>query len=93
MAQAENDKEEKITLTALNIPLQIFIIFLVRNQSNFTVTDIQKQFEEKHKIVLVYSRVKQILDDLCLSGNLNKEVKPFGKKNKETSFYTFKKLM
>lgn len=88
-----NDNGEKITLTALNIPLQIFILFLAHNQKQFTVTEIGYEFTKLYKVELTFNRVKQILDDLCLSGNLTKEQKPNGTKNKSTWFYTFKKLM
>lgn len=85
--------EEKITLTQLNIPVKIFFLFLAHNKKEFTVAEIQLEFNALYKVELKPDRVKQILDDLCLSGNLSKEQKPSGTKNKLTWYYTYKTLM
>lgn len=86
-----NGTETKI-ISQLGIPVQIFILYLVQNKKSFTVNGTIAEFEKAHKIVLNYSRMKQILDDLVLSDNLTVEFKGNGSKNKKTAFYTFKKI-
>lgn len=76
-------------LTALQIPVEIFIIFLVKNKTNFTVNQVIEEFFTKHKIEITYNRMNQILNDFVDSGKLSKEIKPNGIKGKETSYYSF----
>lgn len=86
--------EENVkTISALGIPVQIFILFMVKNKKDFTVADVIKEFESMHKILLPEPRTRKILNDLVLSNNLTLEMKPNGLKNKKTAFYTFKKLL
>lgn len=89
MADANHIK----TISALGIPVQIFILFLVKNKKNFTVTDVIIEFQLLYKINLPEPRTRKILNDLVSSDNLIMEMKPNGMKNKKTAFYTFNKLI
>lgn len=80
------------TLTAFEIPVEIFIIFLVQNKKGFTVQDVIIEFKELHKVEITYNRMKQILDQFVESEKLDRDKKPAGSKNKDTMYYTFKKL-
>ncbi|MES3019386.1 MAG: hypothetical protein V4721_16485 [Bacteroidota bacterium] len=88
----ENEKQVK-TVTALSIPVQVFILFMVQNKKDFTVADAITEFETMHKILLPEARMRQILNELVLSDNLTMDMKANGLKNKRTAFYTFKKLI
>ena len=80
-------------ISTLGIPVQVFIIFMVQNKKDFTVTDAITELDKLHKINLSFHRMKQILDDLVLSENLMRDIKPNGMKNKITTFYTFNKIL
>lgn len=79
-------------LTALQIPVEIFIIFLIQNKNNFTVIDVINMMENKHKVRLTFNRMNQILNDFVMAEKISKELKPNGKKGKPTYYYTFKKI-
>ncbi len=84
--------DQYIPLSSHEIPVEIILIFIVNNREEFTVVDIIHLVEHRYKIELTYNRVKQILNSFVQRGRLSKEVKT-GKKNKQTTFYTFQKLM
>lgn len=85
--------EEPKIISALAIPVQVFVLFMVQNKRDFTVQDAINDFEKMHHMVLPEAKMRKILNDLVLCNNLNLEKRPNGMKNKETSFYTFKKLI
>lgn len=88
---SHNGKEIK-TLTALEIPVEIFILFLVKNKKDFSVQDVITEFNALHKVELTHSRVKQILEEFTRSGKLTSNKLPSGTKNKTTTYYSFNKL-
>jgi hypothetical protein len=80
-------------LSSLGVPVEVFIIFLVRNKTEFTVSDMCREFESKYKIDIKYNRMNQILNDFVESGKIAKTIKPNGSKGKPTAYYTFIKIM
>jgi hypothetical protein len=79
-------------LSSHQIPVEIFILFLVKNRDEMTVGDVIRIFEQEHKIKLSYNRVNQIVNDFVISGKFKKEYKAYGQKGKQTAYYTFLKI-
>lgn len=83
---------EKKLITSVDVPVEIFVYFLVNNNSEYTVNDLIKIMHEKHKMLLSYNRMNQILNAFTESGRLRKEVRETGRKGKSTAYYTFLKI-
>ena len=82
---------ENRPIQAFEIPVEIMIMFLIKNREELTAIDVRNAISHKYKIDLRFDRVKQILNTFAARGNLKKEIKP-GKKNKLTAHYSFLKL-
>lgn len=82
---------EKRMITSLDLPVEVFILFMINNTQEFTVIDMIRLLRDKHKMVITYNRMNQILNDFTEWGKLRKDVKE-GRKGKPTAYYTFLKI-
>ena len=86
-----SDGKEIKTMTSREIPVEIFVLFLTNNLKEFTVTDLQREFDARYKIFLQEKRINQILTDFVESGKISFHIKKNGR-NKDTRYYKFLKL-
>lgn len=86
-----NKTEIKIVSNSI-VPVEVFIFFMIYNQDNYTVTDLIKLFDNKHKIKLPFDRMQQILQDLCAAGKL-KIHRDKNKLNHIVNYYSFKNIL
>jgi hypothetical protein len=83
--------KNRYIISSACIPVEVFIIFVIHNGSEFTVVDIAKMFLSIHKIVIRYDTARRICNELTLAGKLTKNIK-YNRYRQQTNYYTFNKF-
>ncbi len=73
-------------------PVEIFIIFVLYNQSELTVHQVEKIFDAMHKITLKYTTVRKVCNDLVAAGKLKRDHR-LNKNRQFTYYYSFNKFI
>lgn len=82
---------KRLAISSAMIPVEVFVIFLIRNDERFTVCGIIDVFEARHKIRLKFSRMQQILTEMVEAGKVRRSV-DIGKRKKQVSYYSFNRI-
>lgn len=78
-------------ISSVMIPVEVFVLFLIRNDERFTICSLIDQFESRHRIRLKFARMQQIVNDLVITGKVKKTIDT-GRTRKNVSFYSFNSI-
>lgn len=70
------------------IPIRVYVLFLSPETECMTVNQAIDVMLEKFKLELEYKRMEKILKELVAAKMLERDLKPFGKRNKKIAHYT-----
>lgn len=76
------------------VPVEIFVFFLVNNSGYFTSTDISIYLQQKFRVNLRDDRIREILKAFEASGKLKCELRATAKtKNHSAKHYAFNRIV
>lgn len=78
-------------ISSVVVPVEVFVIFIIRNNEKFTINAMVNIFYQRTRIKLRFERMQQIIEDLVSAGKVAK-TKGISKKNRPVAIYSFKKI-
>jgi hypothetical protein len=83
--------KSRCIISAEVIPVEVFVIFVQYNQSEFTVYQVVKLLDKTHRIRLDDKSMRRICNKLVDAGKLKKECRP-NRNLQLTNYYKFEKF-